>query len=212
MKHWCPSESAPEALCNFELAQEVAHGLTGAGIDFCIFSGSHAALLGGHRSTPDIDFWADHRKWDELVAAFPYAEVTDRRETWKPGDPYDGVLLTFGSQGEVAIMSGTIIHADGRTYPSSFTELVRQNRVYTRLGGLMTWFANPADTLLFKAISQRGRDQGKHDIDDIIAISRSVTIDKPYLLQRIIECRAQKRAIPLLLHLGVLEKVDLAGI
>lgn len=193
---------------DFELARSVSSRLTSSGIDFCVFSGFHATLLGQHRETSDIDFWADHQKWDELVAIFPEGDIKDRRKQNNPNDPYDGILITLG-KGDIAVMSGTVIVADKTTYPSPFTDLVRENRIYQNLNGLETWYANPADTLLFKAISQRGRDKGKYDIDDIIAINKSTPIDRQYLIKRIIECQAESRVIPLLIHLGVLEESDL---
>jgi len=191
------------------LAQHVSNRLLEAEVDFGVFSGSHAAMIGGHRSTPDIDFWADNHKWDDLINAFPDAEITDRRMTWRPGQPYDGVLVTMGRHQEIGIMAGTIIYADGVTYPSPFTNLVRTHRIWMTLGGLTTWFANPADTLLFKAISQRGKAVGKNDIEDIIAINNKVSIDVAYLLARIKECKAEERTIPLLVRLGVLAESDL---
>ncbi|HSW65655.1 MAG TPA: hypothetical protein VLI54_00760 [Bacillota bacterium] len=197
-----------ELIANIQLAQEVSDRLIAADIDFCVFSGFHAALLAAHRQTPDIDFWADHTKWDQLVETFPDASILDRRITKRPGDPYDGVLITLGG-GDVSVMSGTIIFSDNVSYPSPFTDLVRENRVHTTMHGLKTWYANPADTLLFKAISQRGRAQGKHDLDDIAAINNAVSIDRQYLLQRIHECHAAARTIPLLLQMGVLSEADL---
>jgi len=198
---------------NLPLVHDTRLRLDAAGIDYAIFSGSHAALLGGHRVTPDVDFWTDHEKWEELIAAFssPDDVITDRRATWREGQPYDGVLVTRGNQGDVGIMAGTIIFADGVTYPSPFTELVRANRQYTTLGPIVGWFANPADTLLFKAISQRGRDQGKHDIDDITAITSKVSIDRSYLLLRMDECRARERTLPLFLRMGVLTEADVTA-
>lgn len=204
------AEHNPEiVMYDLVLAQQTADRLRDAQIDFCLFSGFHATLLGGHRQTPDIDIWADHLKWDELVASFSEGDIVDRRVNKALDDPYDGVLITLGG-GSVAVMSGTTIHSDGITYPSPFTDLVRSNRVYTSLGGIETWFANPADTLLFKAISQRGRDKGKHDLDDIVAINNATRIDTQYLLARISECKAEARTIPLLLYMGVLTQTDLA--
>lgn len=200
----------PEIRSEIMLAHQVSNRLLEADIDFCVFSGSHAALIGGHRTTPDIDFWADNQKWDELVNTFPDAEITDRRSTWQPGQPYDGVLVTLGQRQEIGIMAGTIIYADGVTYPSSFTDLVRAHRNWVSLGGLTTWFANPADTLLFKAISQRGEAIGKNDIKDIIAIKDNVSLDVPYLLARIKECASEERTIPLLMRLGILTEDNLA--
>jgi hypothetical protein len=203
-------QGSAEFFTDYQLVADVQSRLDGASIDYAIFSGSHAALLGGHRTTPDVDIWTDHTKWDELIATFPDGMISDRRHTWRPGDSYDGVLVTLGKQGEVGIMAGTIIHADGVTYPSPFTDLVKANRVHATLGGITGWFANPADTLLFKAISQRGIGQGKHDIEDIAAIVGKTRIDPYYLLLRMDECSARKRTLPLLMSMRVvgLREID----
>lgn len=78
------SPSSPEFSTNYQLVADVQNRLDRVGIDYAVFSGSHAALLGGHRTTPDVDIWTDHMKWDELVAAFPDGKISDRRQTWRP--------------------------------------------------------------------------------------------------------------------------------
>lgn len=57
------------------------------------------------------------------------------------------------------------------------------------------WLANPVDTITSKAIGQRGPEQGKHDLEDIVALFKVVEIDRDYLWQRLPEVRADKRVI-----------------
>jgi hypothetical protein len=97
----------------------------------------------------------------------------------------------------------------GTTYNVGF-DGVRERTRWQTLGGLTSSFVDPVDTVLFKALSQRGPEQGKRDIEDILAIAGAVTIDVAYLLQRIASLQAEPRAIPLLRKLGILtiESVD----
>jgi len=56
---------------------------------------------------------------------------------------------------------------------------------------------------LLKSILQRGPDQGKHDVEDIEAVLRSVEIDGDYLRQRLVQADALELAAPVFDRLGL---------
>lgn len=60
------------------------------------------------------------------------------------------------------------------------------------------------DNVIFKAILQRGENQGKHDIEDIEHMAANERIDLEYLEKRIHQYHAAKRVKPLLRSLGIL--------
>jgi len=60
------------------------------------------------------------------------------------------------------------------------------------------------DNIIFKAILQRGKDQGKHDIEDIKHMATNEKIDLEYLKKKIKKYHAEKRVKPLLKKLGIL--------
>jgi hypothetical protein len=54
------------------------------------------------------------------------------------------------------------------------------------------------DNILFKAILQRGEEEGKHDVEHIKDMVKHEKIDLEYLRKRVRECTAEKRVSPLL--------------
>jgi predicted nucleotidyltransferase len=54
------------------------------------------------------------------------------------------------------------------------------------------------DNIIFKAILQRGEEEGKHDIDHIKDMIKHEKIDLEYLRKRVKQCKAEKRVMPLL--------------
>jgi hypothetical protein len=60
------------------------------------------------------------------------------------------------------------------------------------------------DNIIFKAILQRGEEQGKHDVEDIKRMIKKEKIDLAYMKKRMQKYNAEKRAKPLLKHLGIL--------
>ncbi len=54
----------------------------------------------------------------------------------------------------------------------------------------------PEDLIAFKAVAQRGREQGKHDLEDVAALAERLEIDGTYLRWRLEKMGALERALP----------------
>ena len=54
------------------------------------------------------------------------------------------------------------------------------------------------DNIVFKAILQRGKEEGKHDVEHIKDMVKHEKIDLEYLRDRIQQCHADKRVTSLL--------------
>jgi len=197
---------------NQSLLAETTDRLLAAEIPYGIYSGYHAALLAGHRTTRDVDIWADERRFDDLCAVFPGAEV--RQQRYAKDEPMAGELESFSlalGDGTVSIMGAVVMRHQGSLHPARF-EKIQDRITWVRLGATANHFVDPVDTIIGKAITQRGLDQGKHDIEDILAIHSAVDIDKPYLLRRIEDTKSWAKAVPLLQRLGILTHPDLEGV
>ena len=196
---------APEVLPDMDLLKDVTDRLTAAGIGFGIYSGFHAMALAGHRSASDVDLWADEQRLADIGAAFPEANV---RQAWQGSgevtvpSEHTGFAINLGD-GTVSILGASAIRISDEIYPTNFAG-VRDRISWQDFGWVANYFVDPVDTLLNKALTQRGREQGKHDIDDILAIHGAVEIDTAYLYRRIDQLGAHDRVVPFLRRLGVL--------
>jgi len=79
--------------------------------------------------------------------------------------------------------------------PSFFLddEMIKRTK-WKKLFRVMVPVTPVEDNIIFKAILQRGADQGKHDVEDIESMIKNECIDLEYLKQRMHRWRAGKKA------------------
>lgn len=185
------------------VAQDVGGLLLSRGIPFRIWSGVQAAEIGKHRVSQDVDFWMPDQQvetaYHVLCEQMPDQVTLDERD--------DRYIIRVGEQGDVEIMARMDIHAsDGCVYPLRMNrEVMRQSHPHIHMG---KWaplpFAPPEETILLKAILQRGEEQGKHDAEDIVAMGAHLPwINVPYLAQRALETESYDRVAPFLQQCGI---------
>ncbi len=185
---------------NRRLALRVAQKARTYGATVALFSGTYAGLLGGHRVSDDVDFWLPNKHVAAACEAFPGRILR----------AHDRTIITVDDQhGKLELMGNMVIHTkDEFGHAAAFPfHMSRQAQRRTRMGTIDGWavpYADPVDTILLKAILQRGIDAGKHDIRDIAAITASVDIDQAYLRVRIRETQSIDRVGALLEDMGVL--------
>lgn len=76
-------------------------------------------------------------------------------------------------------------------------EMIERTK-WKKLFGVMVPVTPVEDNIVFKAILQRGADEGKHDVEDIEFMIKNEHIDLGYLKQRTRRWRAGKKATALL--------------
>lgn len=195
---------------NLELLARTTESLRDAHIDYGIYSGFHAQLLGGHRVSKDVDIWVDEERYADLRDIFPNASVQEHcspDEGLLPG-VVEGFSLTL-EDGTVSVMGAMVMRHQGTVHPANFAA-IREHVAWCDFGIVADFFVDPVDTLISKAITQRGRDQGKYDIDDIQAIAAAVDINVGYLMKRVQETRSSPKVIPLLRKLNIITSEDSA--
>jgi hypothetical protein len=106
----------------------------------------------------------------------------------------------------VELWWGTLFLKGGeRLYPVPFDEPMRQRITRQTIPGINAPVSAAEDIIAFKAILQRGPEQGKHDLEDIQAIAQSLgnRLDIDYLKERARVCQALERVQGCLGHLGM---------
>jgi hypothetical protein len=160
---------------------EVLSVLAGTGIRYGLYAGAHVAVLTDNRPAADVDFLVHDDDIDALADIFPSA-----------GNKRTGSATFFSIDGDgpIEFMARANIRKDGAVYPFRLTDLAlgRVGTYDARLASVKV--VDPVDTLLLKALLRRGRDQGKHDLEDIQAVLAQVEIDTGYLRARLEESGA----------------------
>ncbi len=169
--------------------KEVLAVLSENKIKYGIFAGAHVYLLTSNRESTDVDILVADEDFKKLVG-FLKGHIKKREEKDVRGDFFyldDGDELEFVSRLDFT--------DKGELYPIRLTPLAWENTHKFFVNGVEVVLLNPVDTVLEKAILPRGKEVGKHDLEDIAALVGVVDIDKKYLKKRVIEMRAEKRVM-----------------
>lgn len=169
-----------------------------AGVKYGLFSGGYVSLVAGNRPPTDFDFLTDLEGIRLLQEKFPQAVFVEQKgnASGKWLDPLGDGLVEFSADVTICI--------NGRDYSIALTTLAWQHFDKATVNGLEVYLANPVDTIISKAIGQRGPEQGKHDLEDIAALLKVVEIDRDYLKQRLPEFRADGRVTTCLRKFGLI--------
>ncbi len=179
-----------------EALQEVAARLDASGIPWCVFAGAAATCYGVQRAITDVDIFLHSEETARILALFPDGQP---RPAKHPGE----YSLEFGP---VELWWGTLYLKGGeRLYPVPFDEPMRARVTRQAVLGITVPVSAAEDIIAFKAILQRGPEQGKHDLEDIQAIAQTLgsRLDLDYLKERARVCQALERVQGCLQQLGV---------
>jgi hypothetical protein len=153
--------------------------LDSAKVTWAFFAGFAAYCYGSRRPLTDIDVLVLDREFGKASAALGRIEGVELCRT-KPK---------------------TIL---GKTYAMGMDDEMAAHIVRRTFFGIEVPLISPEDNVLLKAISQRGPERGKHDVDDIIATALSEKMDVEYLASRIAKFGAEERATSILKKLKIL--------
>jgi hypothetical protein len=163
-------------------------------IRYGLYAGSHVAVLTNNRSPTDVDFLVHDDDIDELKKVLPSARINETESA---------TFLHVGDNNLIEFMARANILKKGAAYPFRLTDLAfRHVDTYdTGLGSIK--IVNPVDTLLLKAMLQRGENQGKHDLDDMRSVLSQIEIDREYLNARIKETKTRELTADVWLGFGI---------
>jgi hypothetical protein len=151
-----------------------------AGIPWVVFAGAAAHCYGSKRKITDVDILI---KCEDLKDA-------------------KTALRDIDTEGFDVGCGAKILTPQGICFFFLDKEMIEKTG-WKLLCGVMVPVMSVEDNIVLKAILQRGKEEGKHDVKDIQAMIKHEKIDREYLKRRIRKCRAEKRVIPLLHSLNV---------
>jgi len=146
-----------------------------ANVPWVVFAGAAAHGYGSNRHVTDIDI---------LVRAADQKKVK-------------AVLKDLDIEGFDVVADFEVKTDQGICSFFMDDEMIERTR-WMRLLGVLVPVIPVEDNIVFKAILQRGENQGKHDIDDIEHMIKHEKVDLEYLKKRIRRYQAEKRVTPLL--------------
>ena len=181
--------------------KELLDKLKESGIKYGLYAGSHVSLLTSNRIPTDIDILVSSDSLVKLKNNFKIEKTTIEKVSKE--------ILTKGkfmylNDEKIEIVSDLVISIGLKKYLIGLTELVCDNLDFIEVSNTKVQMLPVEDTIIIKAILQRGFEYGKHDIDDIKALLNVVAINTVYLKKRLIEVKADKRVFDLLAELQIM--------
>jgi hypothetical protein len=170
----------------------IARRLDAAGIPWAVFAGCATWLYGAERPVTDVDILIRGQDVEQILELLPEATVE------RHGGQVGKIAL-----GNVELVPDPVLTAEGRRYPFLLDDEMLLRRTWCELWGLRVPVLSPEDNIVFKAILQRGPEQGKHDLEDVEAVLRKLRdeLDLDYIRHRAAACGAEERVLACLIRL-----------
>jgi hypothetical protein len=172
----------------------VAARLDAAGIRWAVVAGAAVNLYAGGRPITDIDILVRRPTVEPLVSLFPEGRL-------KPHDDGAATLIV----GDVELVPDLLLKAESQSYPFILDDEMFVRRVWRELRGARLPVVSPEDNVVFKAILQRGPEQGKHDLEDLQTLLAAVGagLDRDYVRRRAALCGGLARVQDCLARMGI---------
>jgi len=153
-------------------------------IPCAIFAGFAVLLYTKNRRATDIDILVPDVERAARAAGFELQREND--DQWAVPFPHAEVW------GPVRVTRA------GETYVFALSDEMVAGRRIAELPGGPIPLVRPEDIVLLKAILQRGRDAGKYDREDIVALDKHYRLDGQYIRRRARELGCERLALPYL--------------
>jgi len=167
-------------------------------IKYGIFAGACVYLLASGREPTDVDILVADEDFGKLSGLFK-GRVEKRK-----GEKINSELFYLDEDQNLEFVSRLDFIESGEIFPIRLTPLAWDNTYIYQVDGIEVLLLNPVDTILEKAISPRGEEVGKHDLEDIEVLVKMVDIDKAYLKKRVDEMKAKEKVANVLKNFNLL--------
>lgn len=163
-------------------------------IKYGLYAGAYVSIVTSNRTPTDVDVLIADEDFNRLDGLFSESLVKNMP---------DARLFYPYKDEAIEMMSDQDIDIKKSHYQFRLTDLAWGNTSILNYTGGSVILCNPADTILLKAILQRGADENKHDLEDIEDLIKKIQVDKTYLTERLRQIGPDDRI------LGVLERFNL---
>jgi len=164
-------------------------------------NGTAAFFYGSGREPTDIDIFTDTHGVQKITEALKLYLLNPLGKKVK--EIFESYIAKFRiNQIEVEVYSDLLIKIDGKVYQKSMDDESSNRIRKIKVNSLEIPVLSPEDVIASKALTQRGKEEGKHDIDDIKAILKNQKIDWKYLEERAERMGGYDRIFELLRYLG----------
>lgn len=173
-------------LTNNPNLQDILRALNDNNIKYGLYAGAYVSIITSNRTPTDVDILIADEDFGKLENLFPGSlieKVSDARFFY----PYKDKKIEF--------MANADIDIGASHYKFRLTDVVWKNTSILNGNQCKVRLCNPVDTILLKAMLQRGSDEGKHDLLDVSDLIKEIQINKTYLKERMDQVNPDKRLL-----------------
>jgi hypothetical protein len=163
---------------------EVLDVINHRGLRYGLFGGAYVSTMTGYRLSADADFLLADQDFAAFSSLFPSATIEETGHS---------TFLYPDEIRKIEFMTRSAIRVAGSEYEFRLTGLAWEHTATLTGPDWAVRLGNPVDTILLKAMLQRGPEEGKHDLEDVEALLRVVEVDRGYLEERLAEVNADER-------------------
>lgn len=161
---------------------EIARVLEENDIRYGMFCSGTVETFTGYREASDIDLLIDSAHVSRVASL-----ILDARADYQQ----DRIQISLNGTDYIDFFGQSTYY---EKYPFFLTDLVWEHSLSLPIRDTAIHILHPLETILVKAIQQRGIELGKHDHEDAIQLAMAnVTYDLTYVSRRLHEIRADRR-------------------
>ena len=176
-------------LTNNSKLRDVLQTLNDNDIKYGLYAGAYVSIITSNRTPTDVDILIADEDFEKLENLFPGSlieKMSDARFFY----PYKDKKIEF--------MANADINIDTSHYKFRLTDLVWKNTSILNGDQYKVRLCNSIDTILLKAMLQRGINEGKHDLEDIDDMIGKIRINTVYLKKRLNQINSDDRILNIL--------------
>lgn len=184
-------------MCFADALRKLSSEFSKEGVRWAVWTGFGAYAYGSKRKPTDIDIGIMKEDASKLNRVLGKLGVKGLH--WERKNIFSLFRVGFNLEGkEIDICGDGKISVGGKEYKFVVNGEMFRNVRIKEIEGIKVPVISPEDIILLKAICQRGKEQGKFDIEDIKSILAHQKIDYAYIEKRAELCGAKERAMGLI--------------
>jgi hypothetical protein len=168
----------------------VLEQLNSSHIRYGVYAGAYVSIITANRPAKDVDFLVSDEDFPKIKLSFGDSSEKQIAET--------SFLYPYGNK-KIELMTMARYDFGDSHYSFRLTDLAWEHTSVLEGEDFQVRLCNPVETILLKAMLQRGAYENKHDLEDIADLIGVVDIDKNYLDKRLIEINADERLLKVLI-------------
>jgi hypothetical protein len=170
-------------------------------VEWGFSDGTAAFFYGSGREPTDLDICTDNYGIQKITETLNEFLLKPAEKISK--DFFEAYVAKFRvNEYEIEVYSESFIKIAGKIYPKSIDEEQLKRIRKIRINNIEIPLLSPEDVIASKALTQRGKEVGKHDIDDVKAILKNQKIEWKYLKERAKRMKGYDRIFGLFKYLG----------